>query len=130
GPEAPGARRIETAVELAGQSFGVLRVWRASDDTPFEPEHATRLATLVPRAALVIESARAYAREAAARARLQALLDSVPSGIVFLEREGSVPVLNRFLEPFVHLGLDREDHPLRRAQRTREGVEERASLER
>src|SRR5690606_2280307 len=69
-------------------------------------------------------------REAAARARLQALLDSVPSGIVFLEREGSVPVLNRFLEPFVHLGLDREDHPLRRAQRTREGVEERASLER
>ncbi len=125
------ARGLTASVRIGERELGMLSVSRAIDTPPFEADDGTMLNALAPRAALAIEAARSYAREVEGRARLQALLDNMPAGVAFVGPDGGTPVRNRFLDDFLDgLELERDEHPLQRALRTRERVVERMTLRR
>lgn len=81
----------------------------------------------------------ALAREADARANLQALVDQMPAGVVFADSNGRVTTHNRFMDLLRPDGdwqsgvetaqpLSRSDHPLLLALRTRETVTQEIEL--
>lgn len=131
GTRASIARGLSASVRIGDRELGVIHVARDITRAPFAEEDGTILNALAARAALVVEAARSFAREVEARARLQALLDNMPAGVVLVGEGGAEPVHNRFLDDFVDAeGFRRDDHPVQRALRTRELVVERMSLER
>lgn len=139
GSRARISHELSVRIRRGDLDLGTLRVEKTLGAAPFTVEDALVLDALAPRAALVIESARAFEREQHAHARLEALLDSMPAGVELVARDGASPVRNRFLEPYVddrgalallrgETLLPEEEHPIRRALRTGETVVERLAL--
>ena len=101
-----GARALILApLQVENRTLGVIAVANKLRGGVFSSEDARLLGMLAAHAAMIIENARLHARVEEERSRLQAVMASMPSGVLFLDGEGRVVLANPLVERFLRKRL-------------------------
>lgn len=106
--EEPGADesiRSLLLLPLAGHTGtqGMLVLWLDSDPTKFTQEQSTLLTMLSRETAAVIETHRFRESLEAARAEMEDVVESVPHGIMQVDRDGRIALVNSNIEFMLNL---------------------------
>ncbi len=78
-----------------GRRFGILYLVEKQEAAEFSPADERKVQMLAARAAVAVQIAQLYAREAEARAWLTTTIEQIPGGVLLLDRAGQIVALNR-----------------------------------
>ncbi len=135
-----GAKSLICApLQVENQTLGVIVVANRLGGGNFSDEDARLLGMLAAQAAMIIQNARLHAKVAEERSRLEAVMSSMPSGVLVLDHEGRIALANPLISKLLRRGpkeiLGRSveevvDHPKLREILTRpiEGEETKAEV--
>lgn len=86
-----------------GQVFGVLGVDNRQSRLPFTQNHIKAISAMADYAVIAIENARLYAHTAVERNKLETILTKIQDGVVVLDPEDHVLILNQTVRDAFHL---------------------------
>ena len=87
-------KRDETQRVLEEQPIGVMYVFNKRGTLPFTPEDARLLKLLADNAAAIISNARAFIEISEEKKELEATLESMMAGVIFVRSNGRIAVMN------------------------------------
>ena len=102
GLDEPVPGMLRAPLSVGGETIGVLCVAR-SETSAFDRDHAEIVWEVATQLAVAIHQARLRAALDAQQQRLQAVVEHLPEGVVLLERDGSIALVNPFAR--VHLAV-------------------------
>jgi two-component system NtrC family sensor kinase len=86
-----------------GQVFGVLGVDNRQSRLPFTQNHIKAISAMADYAVIAIENARLYAHTAVERNKLETILTKIQDGVIVLDPEDHVLILNQTVRDAFHL---------------------------
>ena len=86
---------VYVPLQVHGRVIGVLGVDNRQNGHPFMDDHISLVSTLADYAAIAIENARAYSRIEVERSKLETILKQVEDGIVVVDHESRLLLVNR-----------------------------------
>jgi len=102
-----GARSLIIApLQVENRILGAIAVVNKLGGRPFSQEDARLLGMLATHAAMILENARLHARVEEERSRLEAVMASMPSGVLFLDGKGRIVLANPPVEGFLRKKLE------------------------
>ncbi len=87
-------KRDETQRVLEEQPIGVMYVFNKRGKLPFTPEDARLLKLLADNAAAIISNAKAFIEVSEEKKELEATLESMLAGVIFVRKNGRIAVMN------------------------------------
>jgi len=89
---------LSAPLQVENQTLGVINVFNKRSGQPFTEEDQTLLKTLASQAAVILQNSRLHAAVEAERGMLEAILDSLGSAAVVLDREERILLCNPVAE--------------------------------
>lgn len=89
---------LSAPLQVENQTLGVINVFNKRSGQPFTPEDQALLRTLASQAAVILQNSRLHAAVEAERKMLEAILDSLGSAAVVLDREERILLCNPVAE--------------------------------
>jgi two-component system NtrC family sensor kinase len=82
-------------LKISGKPIGVLAIENRVAHENFEPHHVTLMSALADYAAIALENADLYQATERERAKLESILTEVKDGVLILDPEGAIVLLNQ-----------------------------------
>ncbi|MBC8505880.1 MAG: GAF domain-containing protein [Anaerolineales bacterium] len=86
---------IYVPLKIQDKVLGVLGVDNRESERPFQPQHISLVAALADYAAIAIENARLFENTEIARHKLEAILTRIEDGVIVVDPDGKVILVNR-----------------------------------
>ncbi len=86
---------IYVPLKIHDKVLGVLGVDNRESERPFLPQHISLVSTLADYAAIAIENARLFENTEIARHKLEAILTKIEDGVIVVDADGKVILVNR-----------------------------------
>jgi two-component system phosphate regulon sensor histidine kinase PhoR len=93
-------------LEVQSRMIGVLGVDNRNGGHPFTDQHVTLISALADYAAIAIENAYLFSRTEIERKKLEAILTQIEDGVIVVDAEGRVMLVNHTVRAAFNLGED------------------------
>ena len=93
-------------LENNGHVFGVMGVDNRESRLPFTQKHVKMLKALAGYAVIALENARLYSEIAVDRNRLETILTGVQDGVIVMDQQQRLVLVNRSVREYFHLNVD------------------------
>ena len=97
---------IYVPLKIHDKVLGVLGVDNRESERPFLPQHISLVSALADYAAIAIENARLYENTEIERYKLDAILTRIEDGVIVVDTDGQVILVNRIARTLFDIGED------------------------